>query len=54
MRSARKLKLQLRSSMKKMKRTIPGMLLTVMLTGCDRPKHVSVAEFKREFDLRNQ
>jgi hypothetical protein len=43
-----------RSSMKMMKILMPVLLLVVMLTGCDRPKHVSGAEFKREFELRNQ
>mgnify|MGYP006310090877 CR=1 FL=1 len=40
--------------MKIMKILIAALLLTVMLTGCDKPKHVSGAEFKREFELRNQ
>ena len=37
-----------------MKKTIPVLLLTVTLTGCDKPQHVSGAEFKREFELRDQ
>ena len=40
--------------MKMMKRIIPVLLVAVMLTGCDKPKPVSGAEFKREFELRNQ
>ena len=37
-----------------MKRIIPVVLLSVVLTGCDKPKHVSGAEFKQEYELRNQ
>jgi len=40
--------------MKMMKRMIPVLLLSFVLTGCDKPKHVSGSEFKREFELRNQ
>ena len=35
-----------------MKRWMP-LLLLVLLTGCDAPKHVPGADFKREFDFRN-
>jgi hypothetical protein len=35
-----------------MKKWIP-VLMIACLTGCNEPKHVTGAEFKREFDLRH-
>ena len=35
-----------------MKKWIP-LLMLVCLTGCNGPKHVTGAEFKREFELRH-
>jgi hypothetical protein len=36
-----------------MKQWIPILLALALLAGCNKPKRVSGAEFKREFDLRN-
>ena len=37
-----------------MLRVVPILLLIIFFTGCDKPRHVSPAEFKREYELRNQ